>query len=174
MKAILLLVFIAFINNSYGQSLLNSVRGLYSDAAVQEDSAKKMFRMLQRITETDDAVLLAYKGAVTMVQAKYTFNPITKFLCFKRGKNLVEKAISRDSADIEIRYLRFTLQSNLPGFLGYSSQLKTDKDFLVSRCPLITDAVLRGMVINFLLSSEYCNSEDVKKLQHAGGSSISR
>ena len=168
----LLIILLAFVHNTSGQSLLDKLRALYSSAGLQEDSAKKMYDMLKPVTETSDPVLLCYKGAVTMVQAKFFFNPVTKFGCFVKGKKLVENAITRDSNNIEMRYLRFTLQSNLPSFLGYNSQLKTDKDYLINHCQLLNNGVLRDMIISFLLASKYCNNEDVKKLQHARGSSI--
>ena len=173
MKIFLLLTFLMLVQNVFGQRLAE-LRALYGCVGIQEDSARKMFSLLKPVTEVSEPLLLCYKGAVTMVLAKYYFNPLIKYGYFKRGKKLVEKAISRDSANIEMRYLRFTLQSNLPAFLGYSSQLKTDKDFLANHCLLVTDAALQGIIISLLLASKYCNSENVKKLQHAGRSSISR
>lgn len=172
MKILLAFIFLALVHNTSGQALLNRLRGMYGSAGQREDSAKKMYSMLKPVTETSEPVLLCYKGALTMMQAKFFFNPFTKFGYFLKGKRLVENAIARDSSNIEMRYLRFTLQSNLPSFLCYNSQLKTDKDYLINHCLLLSNPVLQEIIISFLLTSKYCSNEDVKKLQHARGSSI--
>ena len=40
-----------------------------------------------------------------------------------KGKNHLKKCIKADNENIEIRYLRFTIQTNVPAFLGYSNSI---------------------------------------------------
>lgn len=85
-----------------------------------------------------------------MMQAKHAFNPISKWNLFKDGKKILESAIASDPNNIELRYLRLTIQSNVPSFLGYSGKIETDKAFLLSKLNSITDKELHQMVTSYL------------------------
>ena len=56
---------------------------------------------------------------------------MSKLTTFKKGKKNIELAISKEPENVEIRYIRFSVQKNAPSFLGYNNNLKEDRDFLV-------------------------------------------
>lgn len=72
----------------------------------------------------------AYLGAAKTLMAEYSYAPWSKLNYFEEGKKLIEEAIQKDSQNPEYRYLRFLIQFNAPDFLGYSSQLKEDYEFI--------------------------------------------
>lgn len=83
------------------------------------------------LSKEKSVIALAYLGAYQTVWANHIFNPLTKLATFKKGKKNIELAISKEPENIEIRYIRFSVQKNAPSFLGYNSHLKEDRDFLV-------------------------------------------
>ena len=45
---------------------------------------------------------------------------------------MLEKSISIEPENIELRFLRLTIQANLPSFLGYSENKENDKAFVLA------------------------------------------
>lgn len=138
-----------------GDIHIDEVRALYQTSATQENSCKKLMSVLETYNYTNNSTLAAYKACVTMMMSKHLFNPISKLSNFNQGKELLEKCVNADNENIEIRYLRFTIQSNAPSFLGYKFSISKDKIFLLNAVDGIKDLQLKQMVVYLLKSSEY-------------------
>lgn len=148
------------------QEVLQEVRNLYSAAGRVQDSATKMFKLLRPVDSHSSPILQCYKGAVIMVGAKYSINPFRKFSAFSNGKKQVEKAIQRDSNNVEMHYIRFTLQTNLPSFLGYHDNINNDKEYIISQYRFIQDATLRSIIAAYFRVCSYCTGNDIKRLNN--------
>ena len=129
---------------------LAQLRKLYVSASSQKDDSQKLSNLLNSADSTFKPVFLCYKGAATIIKAKYAVSPVKKLSLFKNGKQLIEQAISRDTMNIEMRYIRLTIQKNLPPFLHYNSNVLTDKDFLQMNIANEQDSELKTMVTNYL------------------------
>jgi hypothetical protein len=130
---------------------MSRIRSLYHNAPVVKQDAAQLQDLLQSVNNnTAVPVLVCYKGASEMIQAKYSFNPFTKWEKFNKGKELLQKAINRDTLDLEMRFIRFSIQSNLPSFLGYHDELNTDKHFLVENTKNTKDYELKKIISNYL------------------------
>jgi hypothetical protein len=130
---------------------MNRIRSLYRSAPTAKQDAIQLQDLLKGVNNnTAVPVLVCYKGASEMIQAKYAFNPFTKWEKFSKGKQLLQQAISRDTLDLEMRFIRFSIQSNLPGFLGYHDELNTDKRFLAENTKKTKDPELKKMISNYL------------------------
>ena len=162
----LLLIITSFIfaNSTANNLSLEEVRNLYQKAAKEEILCKKLLVSLQIYNESNNTTLAAYRACATMIMAKYATSPINKLSKFNEGKNLLEKCIEKDNRNIEIRFLRFTVQSNAPKFLGYSSSMLLDKNFILNALPSINDKQLKNIVITFLKSSSYLTNTEKQKL----------
>ena len=73
-----------------------------------------------------------YLASAIMRQAEYCFWPLVKFKCFAQGKNQLEDFIRKYPYNIEARYVRVLVQSELPAILGYKNQIKSDSEFIKS------------------------------------------
>jgi hypothetical protein len=69
---------------------------------------------------------------------------------FNAGKVQLEYAIIQEDENIELRFLRLSIQENLPSFLGYSSQIKADRSFLVDHLDQILDEDLKSKISTYL------------------------
>lgn len=142
------------------------LRKLYYQAAEDKAAVKKLSTLLSNVNDKSPAILLSYKGATEMMEAKYAINPITKLSKFNKGKQNIEKAVLIDPQQVEVRFLRFSIQTNLPSFLGYNEHIKTDKQILINSIVKIDDEQLKENVINYLLISKQCTNEEIKKLKN--------
>jgi hypothetical protein len=162
-----LLVSLAIISSSYAQGLsLAEIRKQYVQGAENEDTAEKL---LKALGAADTPVTLAYKGATQAVMAKYATLPSKKYSLAKKGLAMINSAIAKDPENIEIRYLRFTIQENVPGFLGLSGDMDKDKAVIVRNVSKrkdyqIDDAFLKEMVL-FMIDSDECSDEEIEKLK---------
>ena len=127
------------------------LRNLYYKAATEKDSAVKLAEMLKTVNGDSPAILVCYKGVSEMIKAKYLINPFNKWNKFKNGRKLIEQAVRDSPQGVEIRFLRFCIQTNLPGFLGYSKDIAADQTFLLDKVNQLDDNGLKQNIKNYLL-----------------------
>ncbi len=76
-----------------------------------------------------------YIASAIMQQAEYTAWAHKKFGYFTEGRDSLERYITENPKDIDGRYVRLLVQSELPFFLGYRSELQSDIAFLENNLP---------------------------------------
>jgi len=158
-----LLFMIGILLNPVDSKTLVSIRKLYTEAAVKKESFDQFKSLLDKNTD-NNSVLNGYRGCALMIEANYLNNPISKLNYFNKGKEILEKAIKLDIENTELRYLRFTIQSEVPSILGYNDNIKQDKDFLLKKVKTISDITLKNNVISFLKQSDQLTETEKKKL----------
>lgn len=136
----------------------------YRLAATSEKYCEKLLSDLRSCTETSDPLLAGYRACATMMMAKYVLNPYSKLSNFNKGKTLLEKCIATGKENIELRYLRLTVQVNAPAFLGYKGSIQSDKVFLVNSLGGLDDTELKKIIMSFLKSSGLLTEEEKKKI----------
>lgn len=129
---------------------LSVIRSAYTKAPSEEKYCRQLIESLKNIDETKSPLLGGYKGCAAMIMAKHVFNPFMKLSYFNKGKRILEKAIETDKSNVELRYLRFTVQTNSPSFLGYKKDMPGDRAFLVQMLPVIDDTYLRNAITKAL------------------------
>lgn len=144
---------------------MDDVRKLYQQAATQETSCEELIALLQPFDENNNPLLLGYRGSATMMMAQYVLNPFSKLTYFKKGKDLLHQAIEADRMNVELRYLRFTAQTNAPAFLRYRNKIEEDKTFLVKSVSLLGDQSLKNLILGFLKRSEFLSEGEKKALE---------
>ena len=146
---------------------MSKIRLLYHGAPeVKQDAVLLNKLMLQVDSGTSTPALLCYKGANEMIQAKYALNPIAKLEKFNKGKKLIKRAFDRDTSNLEIRFIRFSIQKNLPAFLGYHDELETDKLFLLKNNKNNKDPQVKEMIFNYLSALGLVENEETKQLKN--------
>jgi hypothetical protein len=128
---------------------LETVRMLYQKAATEEKSCNLLLQLLSDYNVNSYPLLEGYKGSATMLLCKYTFNPISKFSYFKKGKRMLENAVRLNEKNVELRFLRFAVQTQIPFFLGYNESIDLDKTFLLQSLPLLKDVDLEKMIVDY-------------------------
>lgn len=168
MKLIVLITLsvLNFFNNN--EPKVVELRGLFYKASESKASALQLSKILDGVDDKSAPILLCYKGVADMMEAKHLFNPIYKLSRFNAGKAKIEEAIRRDPDDLEMRFLRFSIQNNLPGFLGYKEQIDQDKAKLLTELDQLRDDVLKKNIVNYLMVSGKCTDLEMKRLKQNG------
>lgn len=128
---------------------LKEIRELYVQSV---DSKKTNETLIQKLKDTNEntPVLLGYKGAAFIIMAKHDFYPWNKWTNFTKGRGILEKAIQKYPDNYELRFIRFSIQSNLPAILNYSSDIVKDRTILVSGVKHLQDKDLKKRVVKYL------------------------
>ena len=162
-----LLVIISILLGTAGEAGgpgIGEIRKLYEKSVGDEKTCERLIAMLEPYNENNNPIFAGYKAGATMIMAKHVFNPFSKFSYFKKGRVLLEKAIAKSSSDVELRFLRFTIQTNLPRFLDYHGHISADKAFLIKAFPKITDAELRQKITDYAKTSDDLTAAEKKLL----------
>ncbi|MCW3101671.1 MAG: hypothetical protein JWO09_111 [Bacteroidetes bacterium] len=115
-------------------------------------------------TNSPDNLITGYKGAITASMASHVKSKQEKIKLFTNGKKLLEQAIAADSANVELRFLRFTIQTNCPKALGYYRQADTDKRYILSHLDSLKNTSLKNKISEYMLASATLSAEEKKKL----------
>lgn len=162
-------LFTAIISNLFAVDI-NQVRKDYIKAVEDSDVADKLCQQLEEI-KNPDALMLAYLGSVQAIKAKHAWNPVNKMSFLKQGFDTINSAVNKDPNQLEVRFLRFSLQYYVPAFLGYSKNLMNDKSKIVSilrttdpTALKMDNSILKNMV-NFMIDSKKCSEQDIAILK---------
>lgn len=74
----------------------------------------------------------AYLGVATAMNASCLSWPGDKLDYFNRGKDILENCIRESYRDAEIHFLRFSMQCETPGILGYTSNKQEDLNIIIA------------------------------------------
>ncbi len=140
-----LVLFLAVFSLFLSAQSLSSVRESYRTAVDSKAKSEAFFNDLKSIQQSDGTVLTAYKGAAYMLLAKY--EPLTKKKTqIKNGKTWIEAYIKSNPNDVEGRFIRLTIQQNLPKIAGYNQNIEEDKEFIKKKLPAVKDSQLKKML----------------------------
>ena len=113
------------------QLSVEKVRDQFFSMSNSEDGALKLFKSLEKADLAKNPILLAYRGASSAASAGSVSGVRKKIEYFNNGKEEIEKAVKLKPLDAEIRFLRLATQVSAPGFLGYTGDIKADKEIII-------------------------------------------
>ncbi|CAN5243518.1 hypothetical protein BH09BAC6_BH09BAC6_00440 [soil metagenome] len=165
MKLLLIAFFTVFLYQTT-KPTLSELRSCYQQAGIKKAAAEKLNQLTALVDSGSEPVLIGYKGANEMLQAKYILNPITKLSRFNKGKTLLQMAIKRDTTNLEIRFLRFSIQSNIPSFLNYNAEMIPDKQFLIANTPRSKDEGLKEMIVKYFIAANTLTNTELNNIKN--------
>lgn len=168
MRRFLLLLFFQFPLLSWSQDV-SDIRKQYTESVKDETKCKALYERLFAQKSITDPIVLGYKGAVSMVMAKYVGSPLSKLSYFKEGKELLENALKKAPQNLELHFVRFGIQENLPSILMYNENLKEDKDFIIKHLEEVDRPKFKQSIIAFLLKSEHVSEVEKGELKKLEG-----
>lgn len=163
-----LFLFVANLSDSFSYDI-DKIRRNYIEGVSSEKAASKLYEELKNI-EQPSPLILAYLGSSDALRAKHSWNPVNKLAYLKKGCKILNKAVTLSPNQIEIRFLRFSLEHYLPDFLGYSQHLAEDRKKLIELAKQkevvkkqIDQTILKN-IIKFLIESKRCTAEEINVL----------
>ena len=143
-----------------------ALRRHYQQSATDKTAGEKFYKLLANYEGTD-ALVLGYKGASLAIRARDAsmFNKLTYV---QDAAKAFDQAVGLDAKNPEIRFLRFSIESNLPPFLGMSQHVDEDKALLLQAALAHPnsglDAEAFGAVRSFLVARGHVSEADAARL----------
>jgi hypothetical protein len=159
----LLLLFFTFLTVSED---LKKMRVDFNHMSKSEEVTTRMMDVSTNSKTISEPLKLAYYAASEMASAQYKFSPIAKLNTFNSGKKKLDKAALEDPTNIEIRYIRYAIQSNAPSFLGYNKSIKEDRELIFKNLSVLKmkDVDLFSHICAYLLTREKLSEAEKKQI----------
>ena len=113
-------------------------------------SKEKLEKFIEYTTKSECDLAIPYLASAIMQSAEYAFWPTKKLKNFNEGKEILESFIQKSPDNIEARYIRIFVQSEIPKFLGYNKEIETDIEFVKQK---IDNSVLPEKYKNLILKN---------------------
>jgi hypothetical protein len=162
----LLLLLSTLVSADVSPYSVSNLRRHYQQAAASKEAGEKFYALMASYNQ-QDAVVLAYKAAAEAIRARDAsmFNKLTYV---QNANKLFDQAVKLNADNPEIRFLRLSVESNLPAFLGLSQHVDDDRQFLVQTLlqhpKSGLDAETFGLVRNFMVDRGHVSDADAQKL----------
>lgn len=129
---------------------LDVLRKQYLTAAMDKAKVQTLADSCETLNDTEDSTTQGYCTMVHFLEAKSAFNPYRKLSAFNAGRKKLDSLIVKNKTNIELRYLRHSIQERVPGFLGYNENLEEDVLFMQTNLSSMVDSAAYQLIYNYL------------------------
>lgn len=158
----------AFSSMHISSTDIPALRKSYFEATEKEALADSLAVALKNMP-AKSPVFVAYWAACEGLRAKFVFSPYKKIHYINQAQKIFINAAQLEPQNIEIRFLRFSMQHNIPAFLGQSKNLEEDLTTIVTNFDtaenLQIDETMRSKIAAFLVNSKRCNTTQANFLK---------
>ena len=142
----------------------DTIRQAYQKAKESRRATDHLAALLKE--EEAQALTWAYEGAVEALKAKFEWMPFNRLAYLAKAQELFKKAVQADPEDLEIRFLRYSIQSSLPSLLMQSYHLKEDRQKIIEQLPesTLNPAFLQAIAA-FVRDSGDCSKAEKQALE---------
>jgi hypothetical protein len=141
------------------------LRRLYKEASENEKKLKDFEQAIQQ-EEVSEAIRYAYKGALQALKGKYSFLPAIKLNFFWEASGYLQKALAQEPENVEIIFLRFTVECGVPSLMSYALHLQEDRKKIVELLPEShLEEDFKKAIAEYLIQSGKCTFAEKKVLQ---------
>ena len=139
---------------------ITEIRKLYKKASLSKVNAEAFHSKFENIANTDDKILVAYKAASLTLMAKYAKGIKNKKIFFRDGALLLESLIAKYPKDIELRFIRLTIQENAPKIVKYKKNISEDKSLIVNGLNSLKNTALKTYIKSYVLQSKSFSDQE--------------
>lgn len=161
------LLFFCLAQSSWAQDVV-AIRKSVVRAVDSEKMTNHLYQELSNL-RSKDPLILAYIATLEGLKAKHAWNPYSKIKHVKQADKLIDRAVSLAPDELEIRFMRFSLQHYTPAFLGFSKQLDEDRKAIVRLFELRkfgrSEADLVHHIAKFMIDSKRCTPAELQILK---------
>jgi len=141
-----------------------TLRKLFHNAVLDPTQIPAFTCKVSQIT-TPTPIEMAYQAAAEALKAQEEWNPIEKLLHLRKFKRLIAKAVELDADEVEIRFLRFGIEYNIPVMFRYSNDMLEDKAMILDSISQIeqfeVDQFFTIYIITLMADSGLCTQEEI-------------
>jgi hypothetical protein len=146
---------------------LKAIRKQLREAINDSKTTDSLYKSLSAV-KNRTGIIDGFIAGLQALKAKHAWNPYAKIKYIKNCEATFEKAIVVDPHNIEIRFMRFSVEDSVPGFLGYNKNLGIDSQEIITQLDKknygTADKILTIEIIKYLANSRRCTPVQVEEL----------
>lgn len=147
---------------------VEKLRDLFWQSGSDNQVIMPFYKTAETHQDSGSPLLKGYLGVATMMRARITGNPFKKWYLFNKGKVLLEQAIDDDPNLLELRFLRLSVQKELPGILDYNGSIKSDRKFIVNHISDFMDEssdneIFGRKILGYLFDKKLIGSDQISR-----------
>ena len=108
---------------------IDEVRNQFTEISSEEQADD----FIKQLNEDVLPEAKGYIAAMNFMKSRFVKNPFTKLKYFKIGKTVLDEVILNNPKNIEMRYIRYLMQKQIPEFLGYHENISEDFNTIVDQ-----------------------------------------
>ena len=108
---------------------IDEVRNQFPEISSEEQADN----FIKQLNEDISTEAKGYIAAMNFMKSRFVKNPFTKFKYFKIGKTTLDQVILSNPKNVEMRYIRYLMQKQIPDFLGYHENISEDFNTIVDQ-----------------------------------------
>ncbi|MCX8522917.1 hypothetical protein OF897_03145 [Chryseobacterium formosus] len=147
----------------FQSSDLEVLRNAYSKANSSNEGAKNFIEVADN-KSSSDPIIIGYKAAAEILEAKVTTEKNKRKSFVKSGASSLESVIKANPSNVELRLIRMSVQENIPKIVGYSKNLKEDKTYILSNYTK-QNAALKVYIKKFAMQSKTMTATEKNSLK---------
>lgn len=159
---------LSFCSNAQDRSI-HEIRHEFYQSTLDYQYAFPLYDKLYKI-RNPNALELAYMAATQAILAKPGWNVFKKFGYLRQSRNTFQKAIERNMNDLEIRFLRLSVEHHIPRYLGFSKHIVHDKQVIIENIEMFKEKELpkeiSDYIILFSVESGIFTTGEVEQLRY--------
>lgn len=129
---------------------VTQIRSMYTSSIENEKKCEDFGKHMLSLNYYENNLYQAYLGCYYFIKCKFTSSNMLKFKYFNKGKELLESSINNNSSSIELRFLRYSIQINLPRILFYYEDIEKDLNFVHYNLKSLKDDKLKKYILKSL------------------------
>tara|TARA_B100000927_G_scaffold165666_1_gene133452 strand:- start:1172 stop:1639 length:468 start_codon:yes stop_codon:yes gene_type:complete len=129
---------------------VTQIRNMYISSIDNEKKCEDFGKHMLSLNYDENNLYQAYLGCYYFIKCKFTSSNLLKFKYFNKGKDLLESSIKNNSNSIELRFLRYSIQVNLPRILFYYQNIEQDLNFIHLHLDLLKEEKLKKYILTSL------------------------
>lgn len=171
LKIILLLLSIIATQIVYAQYSPKEIHALKIEMVKAVEDAALTNSLFDKLNQTPHKtpLFIAYIGTLEALKAKHAWNPYNKIKYVSRSLKTMQKAINLDGENMEIRFIRFSIEHFTPSFLGFSKDLDLDRKEIIKHFENKNFGLANEEFINnvakFMIESNRCTPAEISILK---------
>lgn len=142
----------------------NEISQRFVQAVNDEKKTAELLDLLSKQNPDPSQENYAYWGATETLMGKHSINPLTKLSWLDKGLEKINKSVLAQPSNPVPRYLRITVESQVPSFLGKSIHLNEDKKIILTQLKNLSSKKdcqkVKEIANSFLSMKIFNNSEN--------------
>lgn len=137
------------------------IRHLYKEVSDLPAKTTEFRQVILQLPDEAKVLRLAYQATCEALKARETWLPWEKLAHFQKSMEMFAEILACHPTEIEVRFLRYTIQKNTPSILGLSTNTAEDKREIIAHFQTSpTEAYMKASIAEYLMKHEHLTSQE--------------